>query len=103
MQDTYRGELNKLVFKQMDVRNMQFPDNTFDMVIDKACLDAVICSDGSKMNVSTMVSEIYRVTKKNGYYIVLSHGKENQRMKYLTTEDFQIKKENNTDHHAHKI
>ena len=58
----------------MDVRNMTFDKNTFDMVIDKACLDAVICSDGNKANAQGMISEIYRVLKPNGYYICLSHG-----------------------------
>ena len=95
-QEFYRLEYPKLVFQHMDVKNMSFKDNTFDMVIDKACLDAVICSDGSKINVQTMLSEIYRVLKNGGYYMCLSHGKENQRVKYLSTQfrPEMIKKEN---------
>lgn len=81
-QDFYRVEYPKLVFTQMDVRNLTYNDGEFDMVLDKALLDAVICSDGSKVNTSTMMTEIHRVLKPNGVYISLSHGKENQRLKY---------------------
>ena len=66
----------------MDVRNLQFKDGTFDVVIDKACLDAVICGDG-KQNVDNMLSEIHRVLTPTGVYICLSHGTEKQRKKYL--------------------
>ena len=69
-------------FIQMDARNLQFKDAQFDAVIDKACLDAVICGD-NVANVAMMMNEIYRVLKSTGTYICISHGKEDQRKKYL--------------------
>lgn len=89
-QDFYRQDYPKLVFKHMDIRRLDFNDASFDMVIDKAVLDAVICSDGSKTNVTSMLSEIYRVLKPGGYYICLSHGKENQRTNYFTPYKFEV-------------
>ena len=67
----------------MDVRQMNFPNNTFDAVIDKGLLDAVVCSDGAKQNVDSMMTEIYRVLKPNGVYICVSHGGITTRKKYL--------------------
>lgn len=86
----------------MDVRNMSFKDGLYDMVIDKACLDAVICSDGNKANAQGMISEIYRVLKNNGCYVCLSHGKEKQRLKYLQTQKFTIDKKDDGNY-AHRV
>lgn len=83
MQDEYKEKLPNLSFKHMDVRNMQFKDASFDAVIDKALLDAMVCTDGANQNVSLMLSEIHRVLNPTGVYICVSHGTEAQRKKYL--------------------
>ena len=62
---------------------MMFKDGAFDVVIDKGLLDAMVCSDGAVQNIQSMLSEIYRVLSPNGVYICISHGKEDQRKKYL--------------------
>jgi len=36
----------------MDARNLQFKDSTFDLVVDKALLDALCCGDGALQNVN---------------------------------------------------
>ena len=50
-QEEYKERYPNLTFKQMDVRQMQFKDGTFDAVIDKALLDAMVCTDGATQNV----------------------------------------------------
>lgn len=60
----------------MDVRNMQFPDASFDVVIDKALLDAMVCGDGAVLSVQQMLSEIHRVLTPTGTYTCITHGKE---------------------------
>ena len=74
MEDLYQ-ERPKLVFKQMDVRNLKYKDGVFDCVIDKACLDALVC--GPKNTVSQALNEIYRVLSPTGKYITISHAIEN--------------------------
>ena len=46
------------------------------MVIDKALLDAMVCTDGAAANVNLMLSEVYRVLSPTGVYISVSHGTE---------------------------
>ena len=58
-------------------------DGSYDAVIDKGLLDALVCSDGAKANVEMMMSEIYRVLTPTGVYICISHGAEHQRKKYI--------------------
>ena len=67
----------------MDVRNLQFADASFDVVIDKGLLDAMSCGDGSAENVARMLTEIHRVLTPTGLYFCVSHGKMIQRKKYL--------------------
>ena len=62
---------------------MQFPDSSFDIVIDKALLDAMVCGDGAPLNVQQMLSEIHRVLTPTGTYICITHGQESQRKKFL--------------------
>ena len=40
----------------MDVRAMDFPENSFDTVIDKGTFDSVVCGEGSNTNASKMLS-----------------------------------------------
>jgi hypothetical protein len=39
----------------MDVRNMRYPTNFFDLIIDKSTIDALLCGDSSFMNTALMM------------------------------------------------
>lgn len=39
---------------------LDFPDDTFDAVIDKSCLDSVLCGEGSTANTAKYCSEVSR-------------------------------------------
>ena len=39
----------------MDVRRMTYPDNFFDIAIDKSTIDALLCGDCAFLNVAIMM------------------------------------------------
>ena len=73
----------------MDVMNMEGYDaETFDVVLDKALLDTLICDENPSQSIGAMLSEIYRVLNKNGVFICISHGTMEQRFdRYFNTGD----------------
>ena len=66
-------ELENVQIKQMDVRELNFPEGDFQAIIDKACIDSVLYLGDAEVN--QMMAEISRVLKRRGVYICLScHG-----------------------------
>lgn len=65
----------ELVWEVMDVCDMSLPDNTFDLVVDKSTIDALLCGDNSFVQVARMLKETQRVLKPGGVYFVVSYGK----------------------------
>lgn len=42
----------------MDVCDMKYPDNYFDIIIDKSTIDALLCGDNAFLNVTRMTKEV---------------------------------------------
>ena len=57
----------------------EFADKTFDVVFDKALLDAMLCGENALITVEKMMKEVYRVLKDEGYYIIISNTNEDGR------------------------
>jgi ubiquinone/menaquinone biosynthesis C-methylase UbiE len=45
-------------YQVMDICNMTFPDNYFDLAIDKSTMDALLCGDNASLNVAKMTNEV---------------------------------------------
>ena len=58
----------------MDVRNLDYPDNHFDLAVDKSTIDALLCGVSSFVSVARMIKEIQRVLKVGGVYMAVSYG-----------------------------
>ena len=67
----------------MDIQNMSYEDGSFDVVLDKAALDAVICGDEGMCDPNKVISEVYRVLKNEGLYTCISYGMPEFRMDYF--------------------
>lgn len=56
---------------------LRFNDQVFDVVLDKACLDCMVCTDSdaqAREYINLTLSEANRVLKSGGYYILVSSG-----------------------------
>ena len=73
MRKKYEGN-EKLEWEVMDCTDLKYPDQTFDLVVDKGTLDALYCSDSAKDVIPKTLSEIQRVLKPGGVFIDISFG-----------------------------
>lgn len=81
----------------MDVRNMRYPNDFFDLIIDKSTIDALLCGESSFMNTALMMKECQRVLKVDCSYMGISYGTpENRVMHYkrphlkMAVQTFQV-------------
>ena len=86
MLERYRDKPT-LQWQQMNACSLDFPDETFDVVVDKGTLDSVLCGEGSTANVAKMCGEVSRVLKPTGCFFIVSYGVPDNRLNYLEKED----------------
>ncbi|CAI2377817.1 unnamed protein product [Moneuplotes crassus] len=72
-------ERSEMTWEVMDVTDIKYDDQTFDLAIDKSTIDALLCGDDSFLNVAKMTKEVQRVLKTGGYYFVISYGQPDNR------------------------
>jgi len=66
-----------------DVRSLTFPSSSFDCVLDKGTLDAILCGADSGKHASSMLSECQRVLRPGGCLLVITYGQPSSRLSYL--------------------
>lgn len=76
----------ELQFLQMDACSLDFPDECFHAVFDKALLDTLTTGGHAFLRVKAMLSEVRRVLKPGGVYILVSHAGVGARLPYLTLD-----------------
>eukprot|EP00347_Sterkiella_histriomuscorum_P015715 403355957 len=64
----------ELQWEVMDVRDLKYQTHTFDLIIDKSTIDALLCGDNAFMNTALMMKECQRVIKPEGGYMAISYG-----------------------------
>lgn len=73
----------ELKWNVMDVRDMSYQNEFFDMIIDKSTIDAMLCGNYAYLNVAQMLKECQRVLKVGGTYMAISYGLPENRMFHL--------------------
>ncbi|CAM6028268.1 unnamed protein product [Sphagnum balticum] len=85
----YKG-VKEMAFSRMDVREMKnLKELTIDHVIDKGLFDSFMCGIDAPTNVQLMLTEVRRVMKPKGVYILITYGDPRVRLPYLKTTEFQ--------------
>lgn len=69
------SHMKKMKWEVMDVTDLKYPDESFDLAIDKSTIDALLCGDNAFINVAKMLKEAQRVLKPGGVYLAISYGK----------------------------
>ena len=72
----------------MNCTALEFPDESFDVVVDKGTMDSVLCGEGSTSNVGKALSECTRVLKPNGIFVCMSYGIPDNRLSYFDNEAY---------------
>lgn len=80
--DKMQKQFPLMKWLEMDATKMTFEDNTFDCVIDKGTLDAIMCC-GNPRPPTRMIREMHRVTKIGGKYCIITHGAPDTRVGYF--------------------
>lgn len=75
-----------MLYQVMDVKSMTYPNESFDFVLDKSTIDALLCSDSPSLSVAKMTREVYRVLRPGGVYFVVSYGSPEHRMEHFERE-----------------
>ena len=84
------AERPEMTYDVMDVTEMTYPDETFDLAIDKSTLDALLCGDGAFLMMAKLVNETQRVLKTGGYYVAISYGKPENRSFHFKRDNLNL-------------
>ncbi len=67
----------------MNCSALNYPDASFNAVIDKGTLDCLLCGENSTAITGRYTHEVARVLKPGGVFIVVSYGAPENRLSYL--------------------
>lgn len=83
----YKEKCPKLSYSHMDARSLAYEDDSFDVVVDKGCLDSILCGEDGAFGAKKLFQEINRVLTPKGVYICVTYGQpvdnERDRKRYL--------------------
>ena len=90
MTEKYRDKTG-LTWQHMNACALDFPDDTFDVVMDKGTMDSILCGEGSTANVGKLLSEVTRVLKPSGVFFMTSYSTPDNRLSYLENDEYRWK------------
>ncbi|KAI9306242.1 S-adenosyl-L-methionine-dependent methyltransferase [Cunninghamella echinulata] len=92
-------DMPEMKWLEMDIRDLKFDNESFDVVIDKGTMDALMCDKGDVWDpseelvreVKAEVDEVQRVLKVGGVFIYITFGQAHFRKPHLTRDCWEIK------------
>jgi len=67
----------------MDARKMDIPTRSCDLVFDKALMDSICMRDDAVQSIGELISEVHRVLRVGGIYLIVSHGSPGTRIPHF--------------------
>mmetsp|Transcript_1476 Transcript_1476/g.980 ORF Transcript_1476/g.980 Transcript_1476/m.980 type:complete len:224 (+) Transcript_1476:45-716(+) len=90
MKERYK-HLDEMDYVCLDItEQIDISEDSFDCIIDKACLDSVACSgghDGAK-KVDSMIANVFKVLAPGGSYVSISRGPPETRLVYFNESKY---------------
>jgi len=80
-----------LKFEVMDCRAMRYDSESFDCLVDKGTLDAILCGQDSAKNAEALLADCYRVLRPGGVFLVVTYGDPNCRLPYFSKPRYKWK------------
>ncbi|XP_952873.1 uncharacterized protein TA07190 [Theileria annulata] len=68
----------------------KFSENFFDFIIDKGCLDSILCHENYQEKVQKLLENFYTCLKVEGYLIVISGGNPEERLIYFNNDVWKV-------------
>jgi ubiquinone/menaquinone biosynthesis C-methylase UbiE len=72
----------------MDAQDLSFENDSFDLIIEKGTVDALVCRDNSDEVLFHIFSESFRVLKPGGCLLLVTHSAPRERLDLLDSEAF---------------
>ena len=87
MEERYKNR--GMIFKVADVtKPLPFPNSSFDLILCKGTLDAILCCEGASISAREFTEECCRVLDENhGVLVVITYGNREERMMYFEDEN----------------
>jgi len=84
-----RSKYPNAEYEVMDVtKKNSFSDNSFDVIVCKGTMDAILCGTGSLYNIYNTMVECSRVLGDHGALVIVTYGAPADRMVYIEDEAF---------------
>ncbi|KAG8222812.1 hypothetical protein J437_LFUL005018 [Ladona fulva] len=90
------ADLKKMSWEVMDMRDMSFPDESFDVIFEKGTLDAMLVEDSpwhiSEENaqlIDTILTQVSRILTRNGRFISVTFTQPHFRLPMYVKEKYE--------------
>ena len=78
-----------MIYEVMDVCDMKYEDNFFDIAIDKSTIDTILCGENPILNNFIFIKECQRVIKEDGgVYLAITLGGPESRINHYKRRCF---------------
>ena len=80
------ADLEGMTWDVMNIKDLKYEDDSFDVVFDKGTLDALTCGEGADEAMYKSCCEYVRVLKKGCTAYIVSFGQPPDRLEYFNPE-----------------
>ncbi|KAL7524264.1 hypothetical protein ACHAXR_000495, partial [Thalassiosira sp. AJA248-18] len=84
--------MEKMVFECQDLtKKLSFSDESFDLILCKGTMDAVLCSANTAEKIATAINECHRVLDREGVMVIISYGDPENRLNCFDNNQWVVK------------